>query len=203
MSSIMNGRLNKEGEFYMKVLWELYAAFFKVGLLTFGGGYAMLPVANKEVSAKKGWAAEEEILDFFTISQALPGLIAVNTSLFIGNKVKGMAGGIACVLGVITPSIIIILTAAAFLKTFFNNPIVGRALLGIQAVVCAFILDALLKLRKSIIKNAFTVLLFLITFVLSAFHMAPIAVLIIFAAAVCVIKETFAASAANNRNKKR
>ena len=92
----------------MKTLIQLFCAWFKMGIFTFGGGYAMLPMIQKEVIEKYHWATEDEVMDYYAIGQCTPGVIAVNTATFIGHKVKGIAGGIVATLGVVTPSIIII-----------------------------------------------------------------------------------------------
>ena len=105
----------------MKVLWDLYATWFKMGLFTFGGGMAMLPIIEREVVQKHKWATEEEILDYYAIGQCTPGIIAVNTATFVGYYQKGVIGGIAATLGVISPSFIII----SFLLNFFCNSIGG------------------------------------------------------------------------------
>ena len=92
----------------MKELLVLFLTFAKVGVMTFGGGYAMLPILQREVVENKGWATDEELTDYFAIGQCTPGVIAVNTATFIGYRYKGLAGGILATLGVISPSIIII-----------------------------------------------------------------------------------------------
>ena len=91
----------------MTSLWELYITFFKVGIMTFGGGYAMLPILQREVVENKGWATEAELADYYAIGQCTPGVIAVNTATFIGQKTKGVAGGIIATLGVVSPSLLI------------------------------------------------------------------------------------------------
>ncbi|MBO4330901.1 MAG: chromate transporter, partial [Oscillospiraceae bacterium] len=98
----------------MKELAELFWAFARVGLFTFGGGYAMLPMLRREVIEKHGWADEEQLLDWFAVAQCTPGIIAVNTATFVGAKQKKLAGAFAATLGVVTPSFLIILAVAAF-----------------------------------------------------------------------------------------
>ena len=92
----------------MKALWSLFLTFAKVGVMTFGGGYAMLPILQREVVENKGWATDEELTDYFAIGQCTPGVIAVNTATFIGRKYRGIPGGILTTLGVVSPSVIII-----------------------------------------------------------------------------------------------
>lgn len=105
----------------MNELLNLFMAFFRIGAFTFGGGYAMLPMLQKEVVEKYHWATEDEIMDYFAIGQCTPGIIAVNTATFVGYKTKGIAGGIAATLGVICPSIIIITTHCRLLKKFCRS----------------------------------------------------------------------------------
>ena len=104
----------------MQILWTLYRAFFMIGALTFGGGYAMLPMLEREIVAKHKWATQEEILDYFAIGQCTPGIIAVNTATFVGYKQKGIIGGIVATLGVVSPSIVIIMVIAAVLTNFMD-----------------------------------------------------------------------------------
>lgn len=126
----------------MKDLMELFLIFFKIGAFTFGGGYTMLPILQKEIVEKRHWATDEEIMDYYAISQCTPGIIAVNTSIFVGYKVKKVNGGIACALGVITPSIIIILIIASFLTNIMDYEIVQNAFMGIRVAVCALVVQA-------------------------------------------------------------
>ena len=99
----------------MKELWELFITFAKVGVMTFGGGYAMLPILQREVVENKKWASEEELVDYFAIGQCTPGVIAVNTATFVGQKRRGVAGGILATLGVVFPSLVIICILAGLL----------------------------------------------------------------------------------------
>ena len=98
---------------------ELFITFFKIGLFTFGGGYAMLSLIQREVVNNKQWATDEEVLDYYAVAQCTPGVIAVNTATFVGCKVAGIPGGIIATLGVVTPSIIIIMIIANLLNFFF------------------------------------------------------------------------------------
>ena len=106
----------------MKELWELYISFFKMGAVTFGGGYAMLPILQKEVVEKKAWISSEQVMDYYAVSQGLPGIIAVNVSVFIGYERRKIPGGVAAALGVGSPCLLIIMTIAAFLSNFQENP---------------------------------------------------------------------------------
>lgn len=157
-------RILQNGVEVLKELFKLFLTFAKVGCFTFGGGYAMLPLLQKEVVEKNNWATEEELMDYFAIGQCTPGIIAVNTSTFIGYKRKGIIGGIAATLGMVFPSIIIITIIAAFIRSFAELEIVGHALNGIKAGVCALILDAVIKLTKKSIIDKYTLTLFVAVF---------------------------------------
>ncbi len=137
----------------LNIYLDLFLTFAKVGVCTFGGGYAMLPILQREVVEKKGWATDEELTDYFAIGQCTPGIIAVNTATFIGHKYKGKAGGILATLGVVFPSVVIITVIAAFLSNFADIPAVKHALAGVNAGVVALIASSVLKLGKSTVKN--------------------------------------------------
>lgn len=136
----------------MQVLWQLYSAFFRVGILTFGGGYAMLPMLTREIVEKHQWASENDIMDYYVIAQCTPGIIAVNTATFIGARVAGNPGGIIATLGVVSPSYLIICIIAAFLRQFSHLAVVQHAFAGISIAVCAMVLNAAWKLiAKSVV----------------------------------------------------
>ena len=119
----------------MKEFLNLFMAFFRIGAFTFGGGYAMLPMLQKEVVEKYHWATEDEIMDYFAIGQCTPGIIAVNTATFVGYKTKGVLGGIVATLGIVSPSLIIITLIAAFLQNFADLAVVKYAFNGICVIV--------------------------------------------------------------------
>lgn len=168
----------------MKLLFDLFITFAKLGAVTFGGGYAMLPIIQREVVEKKQWATEEEVLDYYAIGQCTPGVIAVNTATFIGQKKKGILGGIAATLGVVFPSIIIITIIAAFISNFADYPIVKNAFAGIRVCVVVLILNAIIKLWKKSVVDVLTFIIFLAVAVLSfIFDISPI----IFVVAAAVI----------------
>lgn len=145
----------------MKILVELFVTFMKIGGFTFGGGYAMLPMIQKEVVNSKKWATQTEVLDYFAISQVTPGVIAVNTATFIGYRMAGILGGIAATLGVIFPSMLIIAIIAAFLNNFASMPVVIHAFNGIRACVCVLILTAVYNMAKKSVVDIPTALIFL------------------------------------------
>ena len=151
----------------MKELFELYLTFARVGVMTFGGGYAMLPILQREVVENKGWATEEELMDYYAIGQCTPGIIAVNTATFIGTKRKGVLGGIFATLGLIAPSILIITIIAAFIRNFADLDAVAWAFAGIRVCVCVLILNSVIKLAKSSVKDWPALLIFLAVFILS------------------------------------
>ena len=153
----------------MKLLWDLYFTFAKIGACTFGGGYAMLPILQREVVEKKHWATDAELTDYYAIGQCTPGVIAVNTATFIGYRYKGLAGGILATLGVISPSILIISVIAVCLSNFADIPVVQHALRGVNACVVALIASSVIKLGKSTVKDVLTAVIFLVVLALAFF----------------------------------
>lgn len=163
----------------MKELVDLFWTFCKIGALTFGGGYAMLPLIQREIVENKKWSTEKEILDYYAVGQCTPGVIAVNTATFIGYKLKGIIGSIIATLGVIFPSIVVILIIASFLQNFSNLSIVQSAFAGIRVAVVALIITTVIKLIKSSIKDYLGIIIAIITFVVSAFMgLSPVYVVI-------------------------
>ena len=163
----------------MNTVLELYLTFFKMGLFTFGGGYAMLPLLEREVVDKKGWASHEEILDYYAIGQSTPGIIAINTSTFCGYKVGGNIGGIVASLGFISPSIIIISIIAKFLQSFSHLAIIQHAFAGIRVAVCALVFYSVLKMIKKDANTGLKFMVFVLTFVAIGFlSISPIVVVV-------------------------
>lgn len=144
----------------MNIYLDLFLTFAKMGACTFGGGYAMLPILQREVVEKKGWATDEELTDYYAVGQCTPGIIAVNTATFIGFKYKGIPGGIIATLGVVFPSVVIITLIAAFLSQFDQYPVVQHALVGINAAVVALIASSVVKLGKTNLKDLVSVGIF-------------------------------------------
>ena len=151
----------------MNIYLDLFLTFAKVGVCTFGGGYAMLPILQREVVEKKGWATEEELTDYFAIGQCTPGVIAVNTATFIGQKLKGVSAGILATLGVVFPSLVIIMILAAFIQNFAHLPVVIHAFAGVRACICALILSSVIKLGKSALKNLSAVVIYVVILALA------------------------------------
>ena len=145
----------------MPILLQLFLTFFKIGVFTFGGGYAMLPIIQREVAEKKGWATEEELMDYFAIGQCTPGVIAVNTATFVGQKVAGALGGAIATLGVVFPSMIIITLIAALVSNFADLAVVKNAFAGVRVCVCVLICNAVVKLWKKAVVDKVTMGIFL------------------------------------------
>jgi chromate transporter len=152
----------------MKELWTMFLTFARIGGLTFGGGYAMLPMLQREVVEKYHWATEEELADYYAIGQCTPGIIAVNTATFVGYRQAGIAGGIFATLGVVFPSIVIISIIAAFLKNFAELQVIQYAFEGIRVCVCVLIFNAVQKLWKKSVIDQPTTMIFLLVFLSSA-----------------------------------
>lgn len=146
-----------------------------MGAVTFGGGYSMLPILRREIVARRAWLTEEQVIDFFAVSQTLPGLIASNVSVFIGYQRRKTPGAIAAALGVVTPSIIIITLITALMQDFQNNPLVRHAFKAISICVCALILDAVISMWKRGVKDWVGAIICVAVFVLAVFtQLSPV-----------------------------
>ncbi|MBO4837519.1 MAG: chromate transporter [Clostridia bacterium] len=172
----------------MNGLLELYTTFVRIGCVTFGGGYAMLPILERELVDKRGWTTMDDLRDYFSIGQCTPGIIALNVSTFIGEKRGGVKGAAAATVGFLTGPILIILAIAMFLTNFAQLEPVQHAFAGIRVCVCVLILQAVLRLWKKSVVDPFTLALYLIVFVLNAFSgvlpvRVPAAVLVILSGA--------------------
>ena len=165
---------------------KLLITFAYIGAFTFGGGYAMLPMFQRELIEKRHLLTESELTDLFSISQCLPGIIAVNTAAFVGYKHKGVPGGIIAAIGVILPSIVVIMLIAAFLTNFADIPAVQKAFTGLRVCVSVLIINAAIKLRKHAIVDLPTIIIFLAVFILSVFTGLHVALLVA-AAGICGI----------------
>jgi len=173
----------------LKELLTLFLTFAKVGVMTFGGGYAMLPILQREVVENKGWATDEELSDYFAIGQCTPGVIAVNTATFIGQKRRGILGGIVATLGVVFPSLVIIAALAGVITTFSHLAWVRHAFAGIRVCVCVLIFNAVLKLWKGAVKDVWGLVIFLVILALSVFtKLSPIIYVLAAAVAGLLIK---------------
>lgn len=165
----------------MKEIIRLFLVFSKIGAVTFGGGYAMLPILQREVVEKRGWATEEELLDYYAVGQCTPGVIAVNTATFIGHKNKGLLGAVSATLGVVFPSIVIITVLAAFISNFAEYSVVRYAMSGIRACVCALVISAVCTLWKKAIVDKFALVVFALSLIVAVFEAVPTAIVVIVA----------------------
>ncbi|MGI6199204.1 MAG: chromate transporter [Christensenellales bacterium] len=173
----------------MRELWRLFITFCRIGGLTFGGGYAMLPMLQREVVEKYHWATESELMDYYAIGQCTPGIIAVNTATFIGHKCKGVAGGFVATLGVVFPSLVIISVIAAFLQNFSDIQWIQHAFAGIRVAVAMLVLTAVMKLWKKAIVDIPTLVIFLVTFGVMLFvNISPVYLIVLAALAGVLIK---------------
>ncbi len=183
----------------MNQLTELYWTFVRIGCVTFGGGYAMLPILERELVDKRQWTTMDDLRDYFSIGQCTPGIIALNVSTFIGEKRGGVKGALAATTGFLTGPVVIILIIAMFLKNFATLPLVQHAFAGIRVCVCVLILQAVLRLWKKSVVDPFTLGLYLAVFALNALSgllpvKIPAAVLVILSGAAGIL-------AANRKNR--
>ena len=168
----------------MKQLWQLFLAFAKVGVMTFGGGYAMIPILEREIVDNHGWATNEELMDYYAVGQCTPGVIAVNTATFIGYKTAGVPGGVIATLGVVFPSVVIITLIAGLITRFADIPAVKSAFAAVRVCVCVLIFNSVLKLWKGAVKDKAALVLFLAVFLLSVFFdISPIVFVLLCGAA--------------------
>ena len=157
----------------------LFLTFAKVGVMTFGGGYAMLPILEREVVTNHGWTTSEQMLDYYAIGQCTPGIIAVNVSTFIGYKTRGVLGAIVATLGMVFPSMLIITALASVLKMFQDNEYVRKAFAGIRIAVCALMVSAVLGLVKKAVSNIPTAIVAVASLLLQVFlGVSPILIVV-------------------------
>ena len=153
----------------MKLIWELFFSFLKIGTFTFGGGLAMLPLIRKTAVEEKGWMTEDEMVDCLAISQSLPGMLAVNAAIYIGNRKKALVGSIAAALGVILPAFVSILIILLFLGRIEQNLYVLGAFEGIKAASVALIAVAAYKMGKQILKGKMEYFIAAVSFLIIVF----------------------------------
>lgn len=178
MGNIRDGEYKKSMNIYL----DLFITFFKIGLFTFGGGLAMLPMLEKEVVTNKKWATYDELIDYYAIGQCTPGIIAVNTATFIGYSQKKISGAVVATAGIIAPSIIIIILIASLMTSFADQPIVQHALAGIRIAVCVLIVQAVIKMAKTGIQNLFGLIMFAAIFLATYMGFLPVTIAVIIAA---------------------
>lgn len=148
---------------YLVKLLILFLTFMKIGSLTFGGGYAMIPIIEEEVTKKRKWISEIEIMDILAISESTPGPIAVNTATYVGYKVAGIAGGIIATLGLVIPSFVIIFVISFFYQDFMKWPVIAAMFKGLKVGVIILLFSAVLRLRKGVKVNLVGTILFVST----------------------------------------
>lgn len=153
----------------LKLLFEIFAVFFKISPVSFGGGFAMIPILELEIADKKKWIKREKLADVFTISQTVPGAVAVNSAIFLGYQLAGTAGAVAAMLGMVIPTFIIIIILGTLFISFQHNVFVQAALKGVRPVVVALILAAAWKMRKNTLIDKITYCIFAFTFIVLCF----------------------------------
>lgn len=171
----------------MKELFALYAAFFRIGGLTFGGGLTMLPMLKYELVEKKNWVTEDDLLDYYAVGQCTPGIIAVNVATFVGYKRKGVIGGIFSTLGMISPSLIIVSILAMFLQQFMDNPWVQHGVGGIKVVVCALMINTVITMWKKSVTSKLMSIPAILGFLGAVFTPIPTVLLVVIAGITGVI----------------
>jgi chromate transporter len=168
-------------------LFQLFLSFLKIGALTFGGGYAMMPIMRKEVVEVKKWANDEDILKILVISESTPGVLAVNSATFIGYKIAGFKGSLVATLGVIIPSFVIISIISLFIIEFKSLQLVSYAFYGIQAGVAVLIFRAALKLSKKVHFNIFAVIILTFSMLVALFTTISVIYVLIMSAVLGIL----------------
>ena len=159
----------------VKLLADLFITFAKIGAVTFGGGYAMLPILQREIVENKKWGTDEELADYYAIGQCTPGVIAVNVATFIGRKTAGNLGGVVATLGVVFPSLVIITMLAGVIQAYSSLEWVRHAFAGIRVCVCVLIFNAVTKLFSKAIIDRWTLGIYLLILAGSVFlNLSPV-----------------------------
>lgn len=163
----------------MSEYFQLFKTFAKIGSFTIGGGYAMIPLIREEVVLKHKWLTDNEFVDYLAISQSAPGILAINISIFVGEKLKGIKGGVVAALGTALPSFIMILVIALFFKNFRDNELVNSVFMGIRPAVVALMVVPLMNMSKNASLNRFTSFIpFLTVILIITFGVSPIWILL-------------------------
>lgn len=145
-------------------LWQIFITFFKTGLFTFGGGYAMIAILEEELVAKKHWITSQDMLDMLVIAESTPGVIAVNTATSVGYRLRGVLGGIVATLGAVLPSFVIICGLSFVIDLVANNKWYIAAFKGVQACVIVLVLNAFIKMSKNLKRDWFNIVLLIAAF---------------------------------------
>lgn len=177
----------------MKELLQLFLVFAKCGICTFGGGIAMLPILQRELVNRRGWVTDDEIIDYYAVGQCTPGIIAVNVATFIGMKRRGWIGAVFSTLGIVFPSVVIIIIIAAIAEGFADNPYVMYALGGVRAAVCGLIAVAVANMMKKNIKDLFSAAVGALAFVAAVFFGASPVIVVVCAALIGIAHSMLAA----------
>ncbi|MCL2703666.1 MAG: chromate transporter [Defluviitaleaceae bacterium] len=175
----------------IKVLWTLYHTFVKIGGFTVGGGYAMIPIIQRETVDTHKWATEEEMTDIITLAQSMPGILGINAATSIGTKVAGIPGAVACTMGMVSLPIIFVLIVSAVFEQFKDLTAVQYAFAGIRAAVAALILHAVIRLLKPTVKDFFQLIIFVAAFFLVVLSVLPMQYVLLICAFAAIILSIF------------
>lgn len=159
-------RVDKDYNYFM-IYWQLFISWFKISITTFGGGYSMLPMIEREIIKERGWVSNEEVLECYSIGQITPGIISVNAATLVGYKVKGTFGALCSTLGIVAPSVMLVSILSSIILQFYNDPIVLHALAGIQIGVCVLLVGSVYKMACASIKDYFSLIIFVMTFLVA------------------------------------
>ena len=171
----------------IKSLFNLYFSFAKIGTFTIGGGLAMMPMMQSELIEKRKWITDEELIDYYAVGQSTPGIVAVNVATFVGYKQMGIIGGIFATLGMVTPSLVIIMILAGLINSINDYPVVKKALKGINVAVAALLTSTIINFMKKTIKKFTNAIFMMISFLLVFVLKLPSFWIIIFALFIGVV----------------
>ena len=171
----------------IKNLFNLYFSFAKIGTFTIGGGLAMMPMMQSELIEKRKWITDEELIDYYAVGQSTPGIVAVNVATFVGYKQMGIIGGIFATLGMVTPSLIIIMILASLINSINDFPIIQKALKGINVAVAALLTSTIINFMKKTIKKFTNAIFMMISFLLVFVFKLPSFWIILFALLIGVV----------------
>lgn len=171
----------------IKNLFNLYFSFAKIGTFTIGGGLAMMPMMQSELIEKRKWITDEELIDYYAVGQSTPGIVAVNVATFVGYKQMGIIGGVFATLGMVTPSLVIIMILASLINSINDFPIIQKALKGINVAVAALLTSTIINFMKKTIKKFTNAIFMMISFLLVFVFKLPSFWIILFALLIGVV----------------